>query len=70
VAELVNGPQHVSVRRRIVVPRDATPGQYRLVTGVWDPTSELRLHIWWRGLLPTFANALTLGTVEVVGPGG
>jgi hypothetical protein len=28
-----------------------------------------RLHVWWRGLVPTFADALTLGTVEVVGRG-
>jgi Dolichyl-phosphate-mannose-protein mannosyltransferase len=69
VTGLMSGPQHVSVRRRIEVPPDATPGQYRLVTGVWEPTSESRLHVWWRGLVPTFANALTLGTVEVVGRG-
>jgi hypothetical protein len=68
VSGLVSGPQHVSVRRRIAIPPDADPGQYRLVAGVWDPISATRLHVWWRGLLPTFSYAVTIGTVDVVGP--
>jgi 4-amino-4-deoxy-L-arabinose transferase-like glycosyltransferase len=63
-------PQHVSVHRRVPVPADAAPGHYRIVAGVWDPTSGRRLHRWWRGLVPTFQEALRLGSVEVVRPGG
>ena len=59
-------PQHVSVRRRLLVPADAAPGRYRLVAGVWSPGSGRRLHRWWRGLVPTLETTLALGRVEVV----
>ena len=39
------------------------------VAGVWDPPSHSRLHVWWRGLVPTLDDAVTLGAVEIVGPG-
>ena len=66
--ELGPAPQHVSVRRRITVPAEATPGRYRLVAGLWSPGSGRRLHRWWRGILPTFDTTLGLGRVEVVRP--
>jgi F5/8 type C domain len=66
--ELGPAPQHVSVRRRITVPVEATPGKYRLVAGLWSPGSGRRLHRWWRGILPTFDTTLGLGRVEVVRP--
>jgi hypothetical protein len=68
VTGLASGPQEVSIRRRILVPPDAR-GRYRLVAGVWDPPSHSRLHVWWRGLVPTLDDAVTLGAVEIVGPG-
>jgi hypothetical protein len=64
----LGAPQHLSVRRRIVVPADATVGRYRVVGGLWSPTSGWRLHRWWRGLLPTLTTTLALGRVEVVRP--
>jgi len=66
--ELGLTPQHVSVRRRITVPADATAGRYRLVAGLWSPESGWRLHRWWRGILPTLDTTLELGRVEVVRP--
>jgi hypothetical protein len=66
--ELGSTPQHVSVRRRITVPADATAGRYRLVAGLWNPASGWRLHRWWRGILPTLDTTLELGRVEVVRP--
>jgi hypothetical protein len=66
--ELGPGPQHVRVRRRLAVPADAAPGRYRLVTGVWSPTSGWRLHRWWRGLIPTLETTLELGRVEIARP--
>ena len=66
--ELGPAPQHVSVRRRIMVPADATPGRYRLVAGLWNPDSGWRLHRWWRGILPTLDTTLGLGRVEIVSP--
>ena len=68
LAELGPAPQHVSVRRRITVPADATPGRYRLVAGLWSPGSGWRLHRWWRGIVPTLDTTLELGRVEVVRP--
>jgi hypothetical protein len=64
----LGAPQHLSVRRRIVVPADATAGRYRVVGGLWSPTSGWRLHRWWRGLLPTLTTTLPLGRVEVSRP--
>jgi F5/8 type C domain len=64
--ELEVAPQHVSIRRRLLVPADATAGRYRLVAGIWSPASGWRLHRWWRGLLPTLDTSLSLGRVEVV----
>jgi hypothetical protein len=61
-----SAPQHVRVRRQVRVPADAVPGRYRLVGGVWNPASGWRLHVWWRGLLPTRETTLELGRVEVV----
>jgi hypothetical protein len=66
--ELGSTPQHVSVRRRITVPADATAGRYRLVAGLWNPASGWRLHRWWRGILPTLDTSLELGRVDVVRP--
>jgi 4-amino-4-deoxy-L-arabinose transferase-like glycosyltransferase len=65
--EVGAGPQHVSIRRRLLVPADAVPGQYRIVAGVWDPRSGWRLRRWWRGLVPTLETSLSLGRVEVTG---
>ena len=64
----LGAPQHLAVRRRIVVPADATAGRYRLVGGLWNPASGWRLHRWWRGILPTLTTTLALGRVEVVRP--
>jgi hypothetical protein len=64
----LGAPQHLSVRRRIVVPTDATAGRYRLVAGLWNPASGWRLHHWWRGLVPTWTTTLSLGRVEVIRP--
>ena len=64
----LGAPQHLAVRRHIVVPADATAGRYRLVGGLWNPTSGWRLHRWWRGILPTLTTTLALGRVEVVRP--
>jgi 4-amino-4-deoxy-L-arabinose transferase-like glycosyltransferase len=61
----LGAPQHLSMRRRILVPADAAAGRYRLVAGVWNPTSGWRLHRWWRGLVPTWTTTLPLGRVEV-----
>jgi hypothetical protein len=61
----LGAPQHLSMRRRIIVPADAAAGRYRLVAGVWNPTSGWRLHRWWRGLVPTWTTTLPLGRVEV-----
>jgi hypothetical protein len=66
--DLGPAPQHVSVRRQVLVPADAAPGRYRLVAGVWNPASGQRLHRWWRGLVPTRETALELGRVEIVRP--
>ena len=64
----LGAPQHLAVRRRIVVPADAAAGRYRLVAGLWNPASGWRLHRWWRGILPTLTTTLALGRVEVVRP--
>ena len=64
----LGAPQHLAVRRHIVVPADATAGRYRLVGGLWNPTSGWRLHRWWRGILPTLTTTLALGRVDVVRP--
>ena len=64
----LGAPQHLAVRRRIVVPADAAAGRYRLVGGLWNPASGWRLHRWWRGILPTLTTTLALGRVEVVRP--
>jgi len=66
--ELGVTPQHVSIRRRIGVPADATAGPYRVVAGLWSPGSGWRLHRWWRGLVPTLDTTLALGRVDVVRP--
>ena len=66
--ELGVAPQHVSIRRRIMVPADATAGRYRLDAGLWSPGSGWRLHRWWRGIVPTLDTTLELGRVEVVRP--
>jgi hypothetical protein len=66
--ELGVSPQHMSVRRQITVPADATAGRYRVVAGLWSPGSGWRLHRWWRGMLPTLDTTLALGRVEVVRP--
>ena len=66
--ELGVAPQHMSIQRRIPVPRDATAGRYRLVAGLWSPGSGWRLHRWWRGVLPTLDTTLELGRVELVRP--
>jgi hypothetical protein len=68
VPEVGPAPQHVSVRRRLLVPAEVVAGRYRLVTGVWTPGSGRRLHLWWRGLVPTFETTLSLGRVEVARP--
>jgi hypothetical protein len=62
------GPQHVSERRRILVPAEAEPGRYRLVAGVWSPASEARLRRWWRGIVPTLDTTIEIGTIEVLPP--
>jgi hypothetical protein len=67
--ELGQSPQHVSVHRRITVPADATAGRYRLVAGLWSPTSGWRLHRWWRGIVPTLDTSIELGRVEVIRSG-
>ncbi|HEY7139496.1 MAG TPA: discoidin domain-containing protein [Methylomirabilota bacterium] len=67
--ELGAEPQHMSIRRRIMVPAGATAGRYRLVAGLWNPGSGWRLHRWWRGILPTLDTTLELGRVEVVRSG-
>ena len=64
----LGAPQHLTIRRRIVVPADAMAGPYRLVAGLWNPASGWRLRQWWRGLLPTFNTTLPLGRVEVARP--
>jgi hypothetical protein len=64
--ELDLAPQHVSIRRRLLVPADAIAGPYRLVAGLWSPRSGWRLHRWWRGIVPTLDTTLPLGHVEVV----
>jgi hypothetical protein len=61
-------PQHVTVRRRLLVPAGLVPGRYRLVMGVWDPGSGRRVHRWWRGVVPTLETTVPLGRVEVVRP--
>ncbi len=66
--ELGVAPQHMSIQRRIPVPREATAGRYRLVAGLWSPGSGWRLHRWWRGVLPTLDTTLELGRVELVRP--
>jgi hypothetical protein len=58
-------PQAILERRRVSVPRDAEPGRYRLVAGVWDPATGGRLRRWWRGLVPTLETTVELGTVEI-----
>jgi hypothetical protein len=66
--EIGPAPQHVSVRRPLLVPAGAEPGRYRLVAGVWNPESGRRLHRWLRGLVPTLETTLPLGRLELVRP--
>jgi hypothetical protein len=66
--EIGPAPQHVSVRRHLLVPAGAEPGRYRLVAGVWNPESGRRLHRWVRGLVPTLETTLPLGRLELVRP--
>ena len=48
----------MSVRQRIAIPAGTPPGRYRMVAGLWDPGPAARLHVWWRGLVPTLETAL------------
>jgi hypothetical protein len=60
-------PDHQDVveRRRVTIAADAPPGSYRLIVGVWEPSTGQQLRRWWHGLLPTTSRVVELGMVEV-----
>ena len=67
--ELGVRPQHLSIQRRLTVPKDVTAGRYRVVAGLWNPGTGWRLRRWWHGILPTLDTTLELGRVDVIRPG-
>jgi hypothetical protein len=68
VPGLAAGLQDVVERRRMTIPANAPPGPYRLVVGVWNPSTGERLRRWWHGILPTRSHVVELGTFEVLSP--
>jgi hypothetical protein len=58
--------QHVTEVRQVRLPPDLEPGRYRIVVGVWEPTTSHRLRLWWHGLIPTSRRTVDAGAFEVV----
>jgi hypothetical protein len=68
LAEGAAGPQHLLIERRVTVPPGTPPGTYRVVVGVWDPSTGTTLRRFWRGLVPTLEATVEVGAVQVHGP--
>ena len=68
IPDLGDGVQHVTKRRRIVVPPGTPPGRYRVLVGVRDSVSGQGIRRWWTGLVPTTRHTVLVGTVEVLAP--
>jgi hypothetical protein len=57
--------QHLTERRRVVIPLGAPPGRYHVRLAVWDPTHERRLRPWRALVVPGPGYTIELGVLDV-----